>query len=340
MKIHLSSVLGAALWLLMAVDAQAEQSDESPFIQHRAQHGFNALFGLPAVAARPVATREWQLSLEHNNQFMGGEAGDEQLLIDGESSELAFRHRQRLGACVQAEAVVALMQHSEGVFDRAIDDWHAIFGLPDAHRGDSPYEQLNYAYSGKDGQGVQVDRPQSGLGDVQLSIQRSLRCQATADATVANPIVRLGIKLPTGDLEELRGSGEIDVYADLQSPVWQPTQRWRTAVAGGAMVVGRSERTKAVLPPQNAVVAYGTLATQFKLTQRFRLLAQLDWHTPFYRSDILELGDVAVSLSGGLRFLGPADQSVELTISEDAAIDTTPDIVARLAWTYRPSGGR
>jgi hypothetical protein len=67
-----------------------------------------------------------------------------------------------------------------------------------------------------------------------------------------------------------------------------------------------------------------------------RLITQLDWHTPFFDSGLRELGDDAVSFSVGGRYLLPSHQSVELSISEDAAVDTTPDIAIRLAWVYRP----
>ena len=68
------------------------QQTESPLIQQRILHPVNTLFGLPAVASRPVASSEWQLSLEHGNVFMGGSEGDEYLMLDGESSELALRY--------------------------------------------------------------------------------------------------------------------------------------------------------------------------------------------------------------------------------------------------------
>ncbi|MFK8075839.1 MAG: DUF3187 family protein [Granulosicoccus sp.] len=322
--------------VVVSSHSSAEQSDESALIQHRSQHAINSLFGLPTVAARPVQTREWQISIEHSNQYMGGASGEETLLLDGETTELTLRHRQRLGSCVQLEAVVPFIQHSGGSFDNAIDEWHQLFGLPDAGRDEAAFDALNYAYRDAEGVRFQVDRAQSGIGDIQIAIQRSLGCYATADSTSSEPIARFGIKLPTGSVTELRGSGEFDFFADLQSPVLSSGGRWRAGAAIGALYA----REASLIPNQNAVVVYGSLGSQFILQPRWRLLAQLDWHTPIYRSSLRELGEIAIGLSAGVRYLGPRDQTLELTISEDAAIDTTPDIVARLSWTYRPSGGR
>jgi hypothetical protein len=330
------AIVVAAITMATSKYSYAEQGDESALIQLRSQHVIGALFGLPAVAARPVQTREWQFSLEHSNQYMGGTTAEESLLLDGETSELTIRHRQRLGPCVQLEAVVPFIQHSGGSFDKAIDKWHRVFGLPDANRGDAPYDAFYYGYANSDGDEIRLDSAHSGIGDIQISVQRSLGCYATSDSTGSELIARMGIKLPTGALKELTGSGEFDYFADFQSPVLSKGGKWRAGAAIGALYLGRAD----LIPNQNTLVAYGTFGAQYVLTSKFRLLTQLDWHTPFYQSQLRELGSNAVSLSAGVRFLGPADQTLEFTISEDAAIDTTPDIVAKLSWTYRPSGGR
>lgn len=322
---------------LFVQTTHAEQSDDSAFFLHRSQHAYNAVFGLPAVAARPVQTQEWQVSLEHANQFTGGTAADEILLLDGETSELSIRLRQRIGPCWQSELTLPFIQHSGGRFDRAISDWHNFFGFPNAQRDTSPVHAISYQYTNEAeaAEVAAVNQPQSGLGDIQLSIQRSLGCYATADATQSETIARLGLKLPTGDADELRGSGKFDIYTDLQSPVWALGSRIRLGASLGIMLVGDSDQ----LPDQHDLIAYGAMGTQWIWTQRLRILAQLDWHTPFYKSDLHELGDVSAGFTVGARFLGTDDQTLELSVSEDALVDTIPDIVLRLSWTYRPAGG-
>lgn len=321
-----------AFCLAGSAAVQADQGDDSALLQIRSQHAFNAVFGLPGAAARTVQSREWQLSVEHSNQFIGAIAGDEQLVLDGETTELTFRHRQRLAPCWQGELLIPFIQHSGGMFDRAIDDWHQFFGLPDAQRSEFSFDALNYSYVGNSGQQVQVVSPESGLGDIQVSVQRSLGCQSTADSMASEAILRAGIKLPVGKVEELRGTDNPDAYVDIQSPVWSNGGRWRAGATAGLMAVGRSSQ----LPPQRPFVVFGALGTQYVLHQRYRLLLQVDWHTPFYRSALDELNDAAFVLTTGLRYLASRHQTLELTIGEDIAVDTAPDIVARFAWIYRP----
>jgi len=312
--------------------AWADRADDSALLTHRSQHTLNALMGIPAPAARAVQTLEWQIALEHNNQFMGGANAEEILLLDGESSELVLRHRQILSPCWQGEAVVPLYSHSGGTFDRAIDDWHSIFGFPDADRGESAFDQLNYSYIDSNGELNEITASESGLGDIQLSIQRFLGCFAPTDSGKTEPILRLGIKLPTGSVSSLGGSGRVDLYADLQSPVWRPARRWRFGASVGGLIIGGNDE----LPEQRNIAAYGSFGMQYIAWQNLRLLAQLDWHTPFFKSQLRELGDTTVSLSFGLRWLLKGNQSLEFSFSEDAAIDTAPDITARVAWTFRP----
>jgi len=310
----------------------AEQGDESAFFQQRSQFAYNAVFGLPAVAPRLVQTIEWQVSLEHANQFSGGIEGQEKLLLDGETTEIVLRHRQRLGPCWQLNSDIPFLSHDGGLFDRAIDDWHKFFGLPDANRQSFGFSQINYRYSDASGQKHNVSSPQSGIGDVQLSVQRSLGCFATGDSTHAEPIVRWGVKLPTGNPNELRGSGEFDTFADVQSPVWTNRGRWRAGAALGVLFTGKTQR----FAEQRRWSVYGSLGAQFVLNYRLRLIAQLEGHSAFYNSALRELGEFSLNLGVGFRYLAPSDQTFEFSIIEDAAIDTSPDIVARLAWVYRP----
>lgn len=322
---------------LTSPTAVADQADDSAFFQHNSQLAYNAVFGLPAAAPRLIQTLEWQVSLEHNNQFAGGTSRQERLLLDGESSTLTLRHRQRLAACWQFEASVPFIAHNEGLFDRAIDDFHQIFGLPDANRDATDFNSLSYAFEDEDGIRHTITNPQSGIGDIQFAVQRALGgCIATADSTKAEPLVRLGVKLPTGNPNELRGSGEFDVYADVQSSIWSPARRWNTAVAAGVLFNGETDR----FAEQRQLVGYGSAGLQFVLHHNFRLLAQIDAHTPFYRSELRELGDTAVSLTLGARYLAGSRYTYEFSFSEDAAIDTTPDIAVRLAVTYRPDQTR
>jgi len=187
-------------------------------------------------------------------------------LLDGETSLLTLHHKQRFGSCVQLEAVVPFIQHSGGTFDSTIDKWHRFFGLPDAQRSEAPFDALRYQYVNEDGDVFNLDRAESGIGDIQLSLQRFQGCFATADSTALESIARVGIKIPTGSSSELRGSGAFDAYIDWQSPVFSNGKRLRAGFTIGALLAGQSD----LFSNQNSIVGYGSIGTQFVFNSRVK----------------------------------------------------------------------
>ncbi|MFK7892468.1 MAG: DUF3187 family protein [Granulosicoccus sp.] len=301
------------------------------FLQHRARHGYDALLGIPVVASRPVVRHETQISLEHANQFSGDRQGSERLLLDGETSELVIRYRRRLDSCWQLEAHLPFISHSTGLFDRAIHEWHEFFGFPDADRDMVGYEQISYSYVNGSEAAPQVSAPQSGVGDVQLAVQRSMNCLQRLASANNHSILRFGLKLPTGNAKELRGSGQTDVFADIQSPVWRINERWSWGASIGMLVMGDSEE----LISQRPVAAYSTFGLNWQFLPDLSVIAQLHLSSPFYASKLSALGGGTVSLITGGRYELSPSQSLEISISEDIKVDSAPDISARLAWVYR-----
>jgi len=83
---------------------------------------------------------------------------------------------------------------------------------------------------------------------------------------------------------------------------------------------------------QEPYVGFGATAINVRLSPRTLLLAQLDWHTSMYKSELRELGLPSVQLSIGLRYHTRRSGAWEFSFAEDAVVDTVPDIVVRLAW--------
>jgi len=310
---------------------------DTALIQQRSLHPINALVGLPAAASRPVDSSQWQISLEHNNSFMGGNEGGESLKLDGESSTLALRYDQRLNQCWQASASAALLSHSGGVFDRAIDDWHRWFQLPNAGREDFDFHLLEYRYANSDGRRSTLPGASLGFGDVQFAVQRILPC-LSRKSTGLSPdrdasLLRLGLKLPLGSREDWFGSERLDAWLDIQSPLFAITAKVDLAASIGVLLIGPPEG----LAEPEPLAGFGVMGIQYRLKPNFSLLAQIDWHSAFFVSELRELGEFAASFSAGFRYRTRAGQVIELSIHEDAVVDTSPDIVARLGVTWRPN---
>lgn len=310
---------------LLATHAIANTSTGN-FIQQRALDPIKLQTGLPEAASRLSTRSELQLSVLHNNVFMGGRATTERLIFDGESNQVNLRYRRALNACWQVNLSGALLSHSSGWFDNPVDDWHQAFGLPDAQRGEWPANQLDYTYE-KGNRQQSLTSDTSGWGDAQLQVQRYVGCSS------ASPIIRAGAKLPIGASDRFLGSGGLDLFLDVQS-AWrktQPASRWQWAASVGVLKSGKND----LVAEQESLVGFGVAGLNLTLNAQWQFLGQLDWHTPMFTSELRELGDTAVQLTLGLRYQSLRAGAWEVSFSEDAVIDTAPDIAVRLAWVSR-----
>ena len=296
------------------------------FFQQRAQHVMALQHGLPAAAPRLSTNRELQLSVVHSNVYMGGATEQELLLLDGETSVLNVRYRWQATPCWQLNVDSEWIAHSGGWFDNSVESWHQFFNLPNANRDQSDTNRLLYTYVGPDQQVRTLDQSSSSIGDLQLQIQRLLGCKPSST------IIRAGVKVPLGDADSFSGGGDVDVFADIQSPWFKPTagSRWHWATSAGLFKPNQAQ----AYPVQRELVAFGVAGLNYTVNHRVQLIAQLDWYTQLYESRIRELGQGSMQLSMGLRYFNNKGSTVEASFTEDVVIDTAPDIGVRIAWTY------
>jgi len=162
----------------------AATTGDDVLVGDRAQHPVTALIGIPSAATRapagPITSSGWQVSLLHGNAFMGGATDGEQLLLDGETTELALTGRAALGSCLAASWQLPFIAHSAGSFDAAIETWHDWFGLPNAGRANVARDNLAFLHVVGE-QTHQLDAASSGLGDVSVWLRGTLGCQSSSD---------------------------------------------------------------------------------------------------------------------------------------------------------------
>ncbi len=82
-------------------------------------------------------------------------------------------------------------------------------------------------------------------------------------------------------------------------------------------------------------MAYGTLGLRFRYSPSLSLRVQFDAHSPYYASELRELGDPGVTIATGFdwRFAtAKGARWLEVSLVEDIAIDTAADVAVRLAF--------
>lgn len=147
---------------------------------------------------------------------------------DTETQKLTVKYRQGLGRGTDLTIRLPLLARNGGAFDDLVKIYHYSVGLvrssPDVFVGrpQVPSYRSILRFLRPDGTAVVDAHPASGLGDVSFVLKHSLR-----DTPRTALAVRLGLKVPTGDANNLLGSGGVDGGLDVD---YEARLRGRRAV--------------------------------------------------------------------------------------------------------------
>jgi hypothetical protein len=281
-----------------------------------------AIFGLPAWDTVAPGNR-LGASLELANHYRLSLRGGELLILDGETirTNLSFSHGFGNGWAIGAE--VPYYRVSGGVLDDLIDVWHSAFGMPDGGRNARPEGELKFELANGAGNFFDLERPQSGLGDTQLKLARTL-------GRDGGFVVQGTVKLPTGDEDMLAGSGAADWGVTLLRSVPLAARRRPSGYYWGVGLLRAGEPERIDFDAETWVrtaIVGGT----WQAWPRVGLKAQLDFHSPFFDTPLEELGESAIQATVGA-WLRPGRRALlELAIIEDLEVSTAPDVVFHVA---------
>ena len=232
MKTLSTSIVG--LWGLLTGISPAFASEPLPVLT---QSPLAALRALPAQRSAEVeAGLSWSFvgSIANHSTVQGSDSGS--LFLDGQSDVLSLAFRYGFLEDWDVELTVPWRHHSGGFTDKLITDWHKLFGLPNADRDLYPVDDLRYRLS-LPGHQRELDESASGIGDVHISINRSLLVIDGGQLSVG-----AGAKMSTGKAADWLGSGATDYYALMRFTGQQLNRRpvyWHGQL--GTTFAGRSE---------------------------------------------------------------------------------------------------
>ncbi|GJL83265.1 MAG: hypothetical protein DHS20C01_28990 [marine bacterium B5-7] len=254
--------------------------------------------------------------LEFANNFASSTAAGDTVVLDGESIYATLDMRRGFGNGWSGGLEIPLVNHSGGFLDGIIESWHDLFGIDD-DRDATQKDQLDYRYSRGATTLADVDDSVTGFGDVRLNIGKSL---IEGDETAASAWFQ--VKLPTGDAEDLTGSGAFDVSARLQGSQRLGTY---TTLYGGAGIAWLGEGD--VLADQQEDFAGSfTAGLSWQRWSRVALKVQLDGQTSLYSDAPDQVGSDAAQLSFGGSFYIGKRTIFDLAVVEDEINgDASPD---------------
>jgi hypothetical protein len=279
--------------------------------------------------AQSLPANGWQLAtaFHWSNTVNAGRDADEFLLVDAESFTLDVALLYRAGDW-RFRAALPATWRGAGTLDGFIDGWHDVFGLPDGNRPQVPRDSYSIVYERTGFAPISVESG-SSLGDLQLEAGRTLLADERGEL-----VGWVGVELPTGSRARLTSNGAVDVAAWLAG-YRRFGERFTLTAQAGAVYLGG----EAALPLQDAA-GFGTLAAGWRLTPSFEALLQLDAHTALAaRTDLDFLKPAALlTLGGRLRFASGA--ALEAGVTEDIAVDRSPDVVFYVGFRWAPAAAR
>ena len=314
-------------FILLGMFAPLAGADPFP---SRDQNPFAALFGLPGpLPSRIFGDSGWTVSmdLQWANTSSMQDSESEVLVVDGEQQEVRFAVARALGERWQIRAQLPYRRTEAGSLDSFIDDWHGWFGLPDGTRDDMPRDRLQISYARNGAQRLDVSTARDGIGDATLDIGYAL-----SESPSAAAMVWLSIKAPTGDADDLTGSGSADAALAIAGER-KLSERWSAFGQAGIAYLGEGD---VLSDQQRSVVWSGMGGVSWRAFHGLSLKAQLDAHTALFDdSDLDFFGDtVMLTVGGDYRFAN--GWVLDLGVGEDVAVETTADVVflvsIRSAW--------
>ena len=308
----------------MALIAHPVRADEALMDAFTVRNGnpYVALFGLPeswAVGVPAPGKDSFSVRYEVASSFDFGELPGESVALDGETERLTLSYERSLGERWAWGVAVPWVRHSDGYLDSLIIDWHDLFGLPQNGRDKAPKNRLAYGFANGD-ENIFIDDSVSGLGDVQFSLARRF-----GDG---NTSLRVHAKLPTGDADDLLGSGGADLAVTLQH-ARDFGERWQAGLHGGVTLLSEGDVFEELSRP--AVGHFGARVA-FRPTGRLALKVQWDVHSQVFEDTRLKhLNEVAYVLSfGGSVRMG--NYLLDVVVTENYPHpEITPDVAFQLA---------
>jgi hypothetical protein len=297
-------------------------TNQSPLVQ---------IFGLPPAdnaTVLPPGKASVLLAVDVASNNAGDATPRENILLDGESYRFTLALRYGIAKGVEAGIDVPYVGQGGGFLDSFIIGWHDFFNLPQGGRKEEPRNRLLYTYT-KDGQNrLLINDSSFAPGDIRLSGGMQLYHDGNENPRAV--ALRASLKLPTGDSNELHGSGSADFALwltasdDYRLPIGHFTL---FGAAGGiAMTTGDVLRGQ-----QRNVAAFGSLGCGWSPAEWIAFKVETSGHTGFYKdSDLRELGNGAQLIIGGTLAFTPRT-SLDIGVSEDIAVNTSPDVAFNLA---------
>ena len=296
------------------------------------------LYGVPAALGGRLwrtaedARFEYSLNLEHASSFTNARRLNSAVFFDGETTVATYLVRGGFGESGAARhtgrwewgVALPLVMHSGGFLDGLIDEFHETFGLRDGGRPIAERNRIDYLVQ-LDGEiYANFQDSKSRIGDV-----RAWLGYQWLDSPQRSLALRSQLKLPTGSVASLSGSGAADLAAWLEHT--EHTVLGNDKV-GMNLMLGAVYLGEGDLAPrwQQDAALFAQFGLYYQYNRWVQLHAQIAGQTQLIDSDILQAQGPAVQGTLGGRVQVNSRVFVDLGLVEDLRTKSSADVVFHL----------
>jgi hypothetical protein len=273
--------------------------------------------------------QSWETGFILASHSIGEFRDGEDLDFDGETTRLALTYRYGLFDKLEVGIDVPYLWHKPGNLDSLIDGWHDFFGLPGGGlRAAREQDQLEFFYEDSQMTILDLTNDANGIGDIRATAGWSL--SKTPNRSTA---LRLGIKFPTGDSDDLLGSGGMDISLGIASDVTEFLGKAKLSSFYRVNVTYLGEPDR-LADRYNDFVGQISFGLAYRLHQNVNLGLQSRIRSAVYDSETKNLGETSATLTFGANFRMSDRYRLVLSVGEDVRPGTAPDVTFQVALRY------
>ena len=305
---------------------------EAELLPFRDQNPLVLVYGLPLPSQSDMpADGRWTSLFAYSvsntlNTEGGASDASDYLLMDGETTVLDMQFLRGWGERWAIGLHLPFIQHGAGELDGFIQHYHDALDLPDGGRPQAPRDRLAFILRHKGEELLNLSEARSGVGDVGL-----LLAYQWFGSGEGQGALHAQLKLPTGNADDLTGSGGVD-YANWLAVEHPLTMDWTVAGYIGFAVLGEGD----ILPTlQKGHAFFGGGEVEWSFSSRLVFKLQADMHSGLYKeTNFRFLKDVLILNLGGSAKL--TDRLVlDIAVGEDIVVGASPDVSFNTALRFQ-----
>lgn len=263
------------------------------------------------------------------NNATSAQINEEAIYFDGEMYRNELFLSYGLFSMLEVGITIPVVKHSSGVMDSFISNWHEAFNLPGKSRSFMPSYSLNYFFMEEKEIVFEMKESKLSIGDISISLGTPIYKGVKHEIAF-----RFFVKLPTGNKENLIGSGTSDFGLQVTG-ILNPLPKKKQVslfyscgylrIGNGAMLASKITRN----------VGFGSFGLAYNINNKWYLKSQLDFHSGLYeKSYTIQLGKSSVQLVMGLDYFVKKKLGLSVSFVEDIIVNSSPDFGLQLGVSH------